>query len=301
MKRILDICCDTYGCGYLHDLEFKRTAAFPKGTGISSIRRSLFLQCLFPSPVGAVDQGPYPVVVFVPGGAWRSPQVRFRIPFLVPLALRGILVFMVEYRGCELFSCEDATADVRSAIRYVRAHAAEYGGDPNNIFLMGESAGAHLAMLAAYGGSRFDDPTDDMNVSANINGILDLYGPTDCGGEVAAEHFKSLPDEKALAHPMAILTRGYVRSQFFHRLEAISPLRYVSNDSPPTLIAHGEKDQIVSIRHADALHDSLMAEDLPVEYYCVQGATHGDWRFYETVMMNRYAAFIRAHTQKRPD
>lgn len=298
MKRTLSIPCNTYGCGYLHDLEFKRVAVFPKGTGISSIHRSLFLQCLFPSPVGAVDRGPYPVVVFVSGGAWRSPQVRFRIPFLVPLALRGILVFMAEYRGCELFSCEDAVADVRSAVRYARSHANEYGGDSNNVFLMGESAGAHLAMLACYSGSRFDDPADDMIVSAGVTGILELYGPTDCAGVVTSEPFMSLPDEEAFAHPFSILARGCVRSQFSRRLEALSPLKYVDSGLPPTLIAHGEKDRMVPICHADALHSALIEKGISTEYYCVQEASHGDWRFYDTAMMDLYVAFIRAHMRK---
>lgn len=299
MKQVLDLPCAEYGCGYLHDLEYKRTEVFPKGTGISTLRRSLTMQYLYPSPIETENKGPFPIVVFVSGGAWRSPQVHFRIPFLVPLALRGFLVAMPEYRGCELFSCEDAVSDVRSAVRYIRKHAAEYNGDPDNIFLMGESAGAHLSMLAAYGGNQFDDPADDLSISAEISGVLELYGPTNCSGEVSREPFVILSDEALQKHPYAILARGYMPSQYAQRLEPLSPLHYVQPGVklPPTLLAHGEEDKLVPIEHAETIYVALAEQNIPVEYYRLNHAGHGNWRFFDSVMMDTYAAFIKTHTK----
>ena len=295
MKEILDLSCGTYGCGYLHDLEYKRTSAFRKGAGISSMRRSLNMQYLFPSPVDKVSRGPYPIVIFVSGGAWRTPQVHFRIPFLVPLARRGFLVAMPDYRGCELFSYKDAVSDVRSAVRYMRTHAAEYEGDPSRIFLMGESAGAHLSLLAAYGDGKFDDENDDRNVSAQVSGVIELYGPTDCAGEVERHACDEELDEGALASVCTRLAECKDRSKLPDLLKAISPVSYIEKDAalPPVFIAHGEEDKLVPIWHAETLYDALTAAAIPAEYCRLQHAGHGNWRFYEDEMMDRYAAFIR--------
>lgn len=300
MKEILNLPCSTFGVGYIHDVEFKRVPTFPKGTGISSLKRSLYMQYLFPSPTDKKDCGPYPIVLFVPGGAWRTPQVYFRVPFLVPLARRGILVAMADYRGCELFTCEDAISDVRSALRYTRIHAAEYGGDPDNIFLMGESAGAHLSMMAVCGGEAFDDPADDLEISAGVCGVLELYGPTDSEGQVSAAEFKALPDEQALASPYAMLARGCPRDKFAERLAPLSPLRYVREGVklPPLLMAHGEDDKLVPVEQAEAMYEALVAAGRMVEYSRLQNAGHGNWRFYDDTMMDKYAMFIQKHKRR---
>lgn len=299
MKKILDLSCGTYGCGYLHDLEYKRTSAFRKGTGISALRRSLNMQYLFPSPVDKIDRGPYPIVVFASGGAWRTPQVHFRIPFLVPLARRGFLVAMPDYRGCELFSCKDAVSDVRSAVRYMRVHGAEYGGDPNRIFLMGESAGAHLALMAAYGGDAFDDENDNTDVSAEVSGVIELYGATDCAREVASKDPEEELGEMELASVCAGLVHCNERSQLLEMMELISPVHYVKKGAclAPALIAHGEEDKQVPVWHAETLYDALTAADIPAEYYRLQHAGHGNWRFYDDEMMDQYASFIRKTIQ----
>lgn len=293
----LDLSCSVYGCGYLHDVEYKRTRTFPKGTGISSLKQSLRLQILFPSPVGEAEKGPLPIVVFVPGGSWRTPQVYFRVPFLVDLVRRGFLVAMAGYRGCELFRCEDAVADVRSAVRYMRAHAAEYNGDPDNIFLMGESAGAHLAMLAVCGGPDFDDPEETAAGSVPVRGVLELYGPTDCSGHVTTPEFSALSDKEALTSPLAILARGCLRSEFADRLRPLSPLWHLQQGAvpPPMLLAHGDQDRLVPVWHAERMFEALAGAGCPVEYIRLRNAGHGSWLFYETYMMDRYAQFIRKH------
>ena len=70
-------------------------------------------------------------------------------------------------------------SDIRSAVRFMRKRGAAYGGNPENIFLLGGSAGAHISMLAGYHGEEFDDAADDLTVSADVSGVIELYGPAD--------------------------------------------------------------------------------------------------------------------------
>ena len=298
MKEILQITPSAYGCGYLNDLEYKRTGANGRKLSPNVSRRSLRMQILFPSPTDRKDHGPYPMVIFATGGSWLTPHTHFCIPFIVPLARRGFLVAVTEYRGCEEARCEDAVSDLRSAVRYMRKNATEYNGDPDHIFLMGCSAGAHLSMLAAYTGNLFDDPGDDLSVSADVSGVLELFGPSDCSRAIQSEPaLQSMSPEQLLDYPYARLAHCHDAAKLSEMLIPYTPLTYVTPDHPvpPTLIAQGESDPIVPVYHGESLHDRLTAQGREVEYYLLQAASHGNWRFFETEMMDRYEGFIRKH------
>ena len=295
MKETVHVEYSTYGCGYLPDLEFKRTGVNGGRRHARAAVRTLYMKYLFPSPVDGKDRGPYPIVLFITGGSWLYPQTAFCVPFLVPLARRGFLVAIADYRGCEETTCDDSVSDVRSAVRYLRTHAGEFNGDPDRIFLMGCSAGAHLSMLAAYGGENFDDPADDLSVSAKVSGVLSLFGPTDCAAAVTMEPLVSWPAERQLAFPYAKMAHCYDVTKLSEMLVPYSPVTYVKEgaDLPPTLIAQGEKDPIVPVFHGDCLYQKLTEQKADTEYYVVEEATHGNWRFFEDQMMDRYENFIR--------
>ena len=300
MKEIINIPMEPYSVGLNHDVEYKRVRACRRGEGNDTLFRGLYLQIMIPRPEDRTKpQGPYPVVIYSPGGGWKVPLVRYRLPIAVDLAKRGFVVVMVEYRGREYFNdWREPISDVRSAIRYVTKHAAQYCVDPNNIFLFGDSAGAHLSMMAAYTGDEFDDPEDDVSIPVHVQGVMELFGPTDLVRMNEGFYRDDLPN-----HPVWGLMRDtmtdLVKCNDLQKVpELLAPINVTDRISPeaeipPTLIAQGDNDIMVPSWSADVLYELLQKAGKEAEYYLLNGARHGDMRFYGKEMMDRYERFIR--------
>ncbi|MHC5730167.1 MAG: alpha/beta hydrolase, partial [Nostoc sp.] len=130
---------------------------------------------IFASPAGVPlkmevyqpsEVGKYPAVVVIYGGAWQYGNPHANSEFNQYLANHGYTVFAIDYRHAPKYRFPSQLDDVRTALNFVRKHAAEYEADPERIILFGRSAGAHLAMLAAY---QPDAPP--------IRAVVNYYGP----------------------------------------------------------------------------------------------------------------------------
>lgn len=277
-------------CQYLHDVEFACRADIQKGRMIHFL--PLKMQILLPA--GSPHNGPHPLVVFVNGGGYHNPKMYIRVPWLSRLAERGYVVAMPQYRGSEDATFPAMVQDVRTAIRFLRTHAKEYGIDPEKVVLMGGSAGGHTALLAAYAGSKFDAPDDDLSVSASVCGVLDLYGAVDVM-QMEPMVSDTATELKAACSPAGRLF-GMVDLRKHPEMAADSIVtRYIHPDKPlpPTFIAHGDADSIVPYQQSELLYNALHAAGQDVEFYCVDGAEHADPAFFHSNMMDLYSAFIQ--------
>lgn len=298
MKEILNIPQITYSVCLIPDVEYKRVGAAPRGVN-DTMRRGLYMQILVPRPEDRTKpEGPYPIVVYSVGGGWASPQVKYRLAGIVGLAKRGFVVAATEYRGREYFNnWREEVEDVRSAVRYMRKHAAEYNGNPDQIVVMGDSAGGHLSLTAAYGGEVFDSQDDDLRISAKVSGVIDLFGPTE-----PVRIMKDLYTDKALKHPITDIMKDTFTDlvktadlkEQEEKLKELSVAQWISAeaDIPPTLIAQGDNDIMVPVWCAEELYQKLQQAGKYAEYYLLTGARHGDMRFYGEDMFDRYEAFI---------
>ena len=98
-------------------------------------------------PEGA---GPFPIAILVHGGGFTNVNQRqFVTPLFAPLTEAKFTWFSINYRMAPQNFWPACFEDTQTAIRWVKAHCAEYKGDPNRIALLGYSAGGHLALLAA--------------------------------------------------------------------------------------------------------------------------------------------------------
>lgn len=115
--------------------------------------------------------GPFPAAIIVHGGGWVRGDRRTDVtPLFHPLTRAGIAWFSIDYRlAADMSRFGAAIADVKTAIRFIKAHAADYRIDPERIALIGESAGGQLAAMAAL------DPEPETRVKA----VVALYAPTD--------------------------------------------------------------------------------------------------------------------------
>jgi len=202
---------------------------------------------------------PSPVIIVIHGGGWHhgdkggwfEPHNRY-------LAACGYAVFDVQYR----FTATDHTfwpdqlADIRAAIRYVKAHAAEYGVDPERIGLIGRSAGAQLALQAAYRAEGADADTA-------VQTVIGIYTPGNLF-ITAQEH-----DHRVVKF---LGSTSYEDPPIY---ADASPITHIDENSPPTLLIHGYKDTLVTPIHSEMLLNRLRQYQRPAAFLRVPWARHG--------------------------
>jgi acetyl esterase/lipase len=184
-----------------------------------------------------------------------------------PLNAAGYTVFSVNHRGAPRFHYPAALEDVQRAIRFVRAHAPEYGIDPAHLGGLGGSSGGNLIGLAALRGAPGSgDDADAVNREpATLQAIVlraavsDLRGmPTPEGANFVVSYMEFPPGDA-------------VKGLY----EAASPITQVGPNSPPTLLIHGDADVLVPFRQSAAMEAALRAAGAPTRLITVPGGAHG--------------------------
>ncbi|MFM0552952.1 alpha/beta hydrolase [Paraburkholderia sediminicola] len=219
-----------------------------------------------------------PVVVFFYGGSWQSGSRSSYLFVGAALASRGFIAVLPDYRTWPDTAFPGFVDDAATAVRWARDHAAEFGGDPSRIFLMGHSAGAHIVMLLATDGRYL--AAQQMSKS-DISGVIGLAGPYD---------FLPLHD-------------ATLEEIFPPALRAASqPIDFVVGDEPPMFLAAGQRDTTVDPGNTDRLAAKLRASgdaDVEVKHYprvghaLLVGAFAGPLRGFAPVLDDA-SAFIDA-------
>lgn len=232
-------------------------------------------------PPGA--SGRLPVIVFIHGGAWRA-GTRTTGPDLERFFARdGFAMASIDYRLTPDGVFPRSVEDVKTAVRYLRTHAAEHDLDADRIGLWGLSAGGHLAAVAALAPRGTFEGTDWLDESSAVQCVLDAYGPTwftTMDEEAAAEAAALTPSGATprLRHdspssPESRLVGAPIQS-VPARVREASPITYVSGGAPPFLIMHGTADDMVPARQSVRLFDSLAAAGADVELRLLDAVGH---------------------------
>jgi acetyl esterase/lipase len=203
------------------------------------------------------------------------------------LASRGWVCFSVDYRLSPRATFPDHVVDVKRAIAWVKAHAHEYGGDPSFVALAGNSAGGHLAALAAL---TADDPSlqpgfegEDTRVQACVP-FYGIYDFANRHGHWPDDGMRSLLERFVMKATLA---------ESPHAFDAASPIVHVRADAPPFLIIHGDRDSLVPVAEARRFHEALAAVSKDtVAYAEIPGAQHA----FEVFPSRRTAAVVAGAT-----
>ena len=230
--------------------------------------KQLKLDILIPQP-----QSERPLVIYVPGGGFSQAPKESALDLRTYVAEAGFVVASIQYRtDRDGATYRDGIADVKSAVRYMRANAKRYGIDPQHIALWGESAGGYLvAMVGLTNGSKEFDAGENLDQSSDVQAVVDKFGASDLS-RIASDF-----DAKAKAdYTGANAVMHYVGQDIKTRA---NPLTYVSASAPPFLIFHGSKDRLVSPSQTLLLHNALLAAGARSTRYVLEGANHGDLAF----------------------
>ncbi len=208
-----------------------------------------------------------PALIWIHGGAWLAGDAAVFFPHARYSASRGAVGFSIDYRLTTLGGSQvsDCLADCKSAVRYIRAHAEEFGVDPAHIAVLGDSAGGHLAAaLGTIGG--FDDPHDDLTVSAVPDAMV-LFNPiVDMTGESWIYHASLGANPKKDKPPVTEAMTTTAR--------ALSPLFHIQGKQPPTLVMHGLDDNVVKPEQARLFSAAMIAAGNRCELLLLEKTRH---------------------------
>ena len=209
-----------------------------------------------------------PGLIFIHGGSWRGGRKEDYRPYAMHYAAKGYVVASIQYRLSKEAPFPAAVHDVKAAVRFMRAEAESLGVDAGRIGVAGGSAGGHLSMMIAYSSdvSALDGNSGHPGVSSRVQCIVNLYGPTDMTTEYARNISESNKNVSAFF-------KGTYKEQP-DSYAAGSPLKYVTQDDPPTLILHGTVDDLVPVNQADILAKRLAELEIPYVYDRLPGWPH---------------------------
>jgi len=249
--------------GFQARLNFLNLASAPE-TGPSSVRRGVVVGAAGSAPLTAdiyardgVSHAPLLVQIY--GGAWQRGRPGDDEPFARYFAARGYVVAAIDYRHAPAARWPAQIDDVRTAIAWLRAHARDLGADPSRLVLVGRSAGAQLALVAAY-----------QDGAPAVSGVVSYYGPV-----FLADGWREPPRPDPLDVRTVLETYlGGTPDQVPVRYSAASPVTYVSRNSPPTLLVYGRRDHIVEVRFAHRLESRLHEVGVPAVLLELPWAEH---------------------------
>jgi acetyl esterase/lipase len=239
--------------------------------------------------------GRKPLVIYVPGGGFVQADKGGALGLRTYVAESGYVVASIRYRTVtDGARYVDGLADVKSAVRFLRAHANEYGIDPTKVVLWGESAGGYLAAMTALTAGRPEfELGDNLDQSSAVNAVVDKFGPSDMS-RLGADF-----DEETAA---ALASPQFVSHQYFAGAPAgaANPMTLVGPSAVPFLFFHGSDDRIVSPSQTLLLHNALRGADVNSTRYVIDGAGHGDiggsaqlWS--TTTVMDDLVDFLKAN------
>jgi len=266
--------CATSGITTTHDITYSSPTTDGKKSDLK-----LDIQV----PTSTSDKKP--LVIYLTGGGFVMADRTANLNQRTYVADQGYVVASVQYRTTQDGATyKDAVADVKSAIRYLRANADKYSIDADQVAVWGQSAGGYLAaMTGATNGEKSFDVGDNLSQSSEVQGVVDEFGPADLS-KLAADYDTAAQKANYAAGNSAaqwVYGPGTKKSVANRTSEvaAADPATHISSRTAPFVIFHGSADNLVSPSETLNLHTALRAKGIDSTRYVLTGAGHGDLSF----------------------
>ena len=203
-----------------------------------------------------------PLLLFIHGGSYVRGDKQDYLIYTCSFAQKGYVTATMQYRFVNEVKFPEQVFEAKAALRWLKQNADNYFIDTSKIALIGGSAGAHLALMTAYTADvdEFNESKDP--VSYNVQAVVDLYGPVDLTTPYAREH------------PIIVNMFGKTYQEDPGIYGSSSPVKYITKDTPPTLVFQGTIDDLVPVSQSDTLVARLKRAGVPVEYHRLKGWPH---------------------------
>ena len=261
------------------DVELLRDVQYGSVAG-----RALLLDLARPKERAA--GGLLPAFVYMHGGAWESGGKADGTPAICYYAHHGFAAASVGYRLSGEARFPAQIEDCKCAVRFLRAHAAEYGIDPLRIGAMGVSSGGHqAAMIGLTPETQFAGDGGWGGYSSAVRAVCDLCGVSD---------LLRMPEKRtpgALSATARFL--GGTIDQVRERYIEASPVNYAHAGAPPFLLIHGDADELVPVTQSELLREALVRAGADVTFHIVKGAGHGSSNVITPEVREKILSFLR--------
>jgi acetyl esterase/lipase len=207
------------------------------------------------------DAARLPVILFAHGGSWSWGDKSMYPLVGARFTAQGCVVVIINYSHYPAVTFPAFVEDAAAAIAWTIQNVVDYHGDPNRLFIAGHSAGAHILSLVAL---------DDRYLAARglkrsvLRGLICISAPTDLREEL--RHLEK--SQAASPNGLQAIMGGP------DRLPLADPIRHARGDAPPTLIIHGEHDQLVPMAVARNFASALTAAGAHVDLMAYERADH---------------------------
>lgn len=209
-------------------------------------------------------------VIFMVSGGWVSAyapptQTQSRYQELLD---KGFTVISLRHGSSPKYVIPEIVADVRRGVRFIRYKAKEWGFDPNRLGVWGGSAGGHLSLMIGTASDNGDSTALEpfLKESDRVAAVVAYY---------------PVVDLRELARGPNPAPSGTVLDRFpalhFEKEKAVdySPIAFVTPDDAPTLLVHGDKDELVNIRQSQIIYAAFQKAQVKTEFITIPGAGHG--------------------------
>lgn len=209
-------------------------------------------------------------IIFMVSGGWISNYVPpdQALPRYQELLDAGFTVITLRHGGSPKYLIPEIVADVRRGVRFIRYNAKRWGIDPNRLGVYGGSAGGHLSLMIGLASDNGDPAAreDFMKESDRVAAVVAYFPPVD---------LRSLA--RGLNPPPSgtILDRFPALNFAKERAADFSPIVFVTSDDPPTLLIHGDKDELVNISNSQTIFDAFKKNNVKTDFITLPGAGHG--------------------------
>lgn len=203
--------------------------------------------------------GYYPGIVMVYGGAWQRGQPKNMEKLGRYLAQQGYVIWAIDYRHAPQHPFPSQLTDVHTALEYLKTHAQTYETNLDRVAILGQSAGAQLALVTAYQPAPID-----------LRAVVAYYSPVD----LTAGYYDVPTPDPINSRDVLEKFLGGNPEQFPDRYRQASPLQWVTRSQIPTFLIYGGKDHVVQSRFGQALHEKLLAHQSTSLFLEIPWADH---------------------------
>ena len=266
------------------DVDFQRDVVYGKGAGVD-------LKLNLSRPKNPASKK-LPCVVVIHGGGWAGGDRTNHDDLTWKFAQQGYVSATIGYRLAPKHRFPAQVNDVKCAVRFLRAHADEYGIDPDHFGAIGFSAGGHLSMMLGLtdkkDGLEGDGGSPDQ--SSKVQAVVSFFGPTNLLADDIPQQVLGILDQFI----------GGTKSEKQDDYRKASPITYVTPDDAPMLLFQGTKDPLVPHTQTYPMLEAMTKNGIPGRIELLIGASHGwsDPELRRTAVSS--FAFFDDHLKAKP-
>jgi len=248
-----------------------------------------------------VSTGKQPLIVWINGAGWRGVDKNLMAAEMQFLAEAGYAVACIDYRGTmQGGRWPDQLVDVKTAVRFLRAHAGKYCLDAEHVGVIGRSAGGHLATWMAMNTDGFDTG-EWADQSSKVQAAVNMFGPTvlplataKTRQDIAKPGFRWKDISESHEGMLLGLTSAMSEEETLRIENAATPSNFINPGMCPLQILHGDKDPLVPLSISETLYDTIAEAGFAdrTELYVLKNGGHGTREFFQPMTKKVISGFF---------